>query len=72
MSRSRRPSGAFSSVSEECDECGRETSHEVDVELRTENPEADNPAHSREPYRVTECEVCETVETTRLNGGGPT
>lgn len=71
MSSTReRSSGAFSAVSEECDECEAETPHAVRVEVRTENPDADVPAASREPYRVTECETCGHETTTRMNGGG--
>lgn len=55
---------ACSKISEECADCERETTHEVAVELRTENPDS---TFSREPYRITECNVCGTTEEVRLN-----
>lgn len=49
---------------EECADCERETDHEVQVEIRTENPDS---TFSREPYRVTECQTCGATSTERLN-----
>jgi len=49
---------------EECPDCDCETQHAVRIELRTENPES---SFSREPYRVSQCTVCETETTTRMN-----
>lgn len=43
-----------------CDVCRRETPHPITIELRTENPTAENAAFSREPYRVATCRICET------------
>jgi len=57
-------SPAFSEVAEECDDCERETAHDVAVELRTENPDS---SFSREPYRVAECSVCGATTTRRMN-----
>ncbi|MFC4449808.1 hypothetical protein [Halorussus aquaticus] len=55
---------ASTETAEDCEECGRETVHAVTVELRAENPDS---TFSREPYRVSECTVCETETTTRMN-----
>lgn len=63
-SQGEAASRSFQSIIEECDDCERETPHEVSVQLRTENPES---SFSREPYRVSECTVCETETTTRMN-----
>ena len=60
-------SSAFSEVSEECDDCDRETIHEVRVELRTESEKRKNAEFSREPYRVAECQVCGETEEVRMN-----
>lgn len=60
-------SPAFSEVTEECDECDRETVHEISVELRTESPESENATFSREPYRIAECNVCGHSSEVRLN-----
>ncbi|SEA35919.1 hypothetical protein SAMN04488065_2814 [Haloplanus vescus] len=52
---------------ERCPDCGRETRHEVRVEIRTENPASSNAAFSREPYRVSVCDVCEAESIQRMN-----
>ncbi|WP_205410986.1 DUF7835 family putative zinc beta-ribbon protein [Halorussus rarus] len=52
---------------EECDDCERETPHEVAVEIRTESERRENAEFSREPYRVSECRICGTQTTTRMN-----
>ena len=54
-------------VSEGCTACGNETPHQVRVEIMTESSKTENAAFSREPYRVSECSVCGTTETTRMN-----
>jgi len=64
MSSTADTAGAFSELTEECADCERETVHEVAVEIRTENPDS---SFSREPYRVTECDVCGATEEVRLN-----
>jgi len=53
--------------SEECDECSRETPHEVSIRLRTESRKEENAEFSREPYRVTTCRVCGMETLTRMN-----
>lgn len=57
-------SGPFDEVTEECDGCERETTHTVTVELRQENPDS---TFSTEPYRVSECTVCGSETTRRMN-----
>lgn len=50
-----------------CEHCGRETSHWVRVEIRTESKTAANPAFSREPYRISVCSQCGEEEALRMN-----
>jgi hypothetical protein len=52
---------------EECASCGRETAHQVSVEIRTESQKEQNAEFSREPYRVSTCMVCGSEETVRMN-----
>jgi hypothetical protein len=54
-------------MSESCTECGRETPHEVSIQLLTESRKEENAEFSREPYRVATCRVCGTEETVRMN-----
>ncbi|MEZ3143169.1 hypothetical protein [Halobaculum sp. MBLA0143] len=61
-----QPAGT-DSVRERCRECGRETSHRVRVEIRTESEAAENAQFSREPYRVSTCTECGTESVTRMN-----
>jgi len=64
---STRPSGALSAITEECDDCGRETPHDVSVQIRTESQKCENAKFSREPYRITNCQTCGATSTERLN-----
>nr|WP_089649808.1 hypothetical protein [Halobacterium hubeiense] len=50
-----------------CAECGRETRHTVQVELRTESDKEENAKFSREPYRVATCANCGTEQARRMN-----
>ena len=50
-----------------CEDCGRETAHKVDVELRTESDESENAAFSREPYRIATCRSCDMTTARRMN-----
>jgi hypothetical protein len=52
---------------ETCEECGRSTPHTVSVRILTESGKRQNAEFSREPYRVTECRVCGTTSTRRMN-----
>lgn len=57
----------FSAMVELCDNCGRETSHSVSVEIRTESKKRENAEFSREPYRVTRCQSCGEEKSQRMN-----
>jgi hypothetical protein len=52
---------------EPCESCGRETPHEVRIEIRTESIERENAEFSREPYRVATCVDCGTESAIRMN-----
>lgn len=54
-------------MTEECEKCGRETPHEVSIELLTESTKEENAEFSREPYRVSTCRVCGTEMSVRMN-----
>ena len=54
-------------LTEECDDCDRQTPHTISVKILTESTQAENAQYSREPYRISECDVCGTVERTRMN-----
>ena len=57
----------FDGMLEECPSCGHETPHEVSVEIMTESSSPKNAEYSREPYRVSECQVCGTESALRMN-----
>ena len=52
---------------ESCSDCGSETPHEVAIEIRSESPEAEKAAASREPYRIATCLHCGTETAIRMN-----
>ena len=54
-------------MSETCEECNRETPHEVRIQLLTESKKDKNAQFSREPYRVSTCRACGAEETVRMN-----
>lgn len=54
-------------MAEPCTQCGRETPHEVSIQLRTESRKQENAEFSREPYRVATCRVCGSEESVRMN-----
>ena len=54
-------------LDEECDDCDRRTPHKVSVEMRTESDKPENAEFSREPYRVTECQICGAASEVRMN-----
>lgn len=56
----------FGETVEECPTCGRQTRHRVAIEIRKES-EGKNSAFSREPYRVTRCQVCGVKSSLRMN-----
>ncbi|AAG20066.1 MULTISPECIES: hypothetical protein [Halobacterium] len=57
----------FEGVTEYCERCGQTTTHQVAVELRTENTNTENAAFSREPYRVATCCECDAEHAQRMN-----
>ena len=59
--------GGSDGVTEHCPACGRETSHTVEVEIRTESEKEQNAQFSREPYRVSTCRACGEERTQRMN-----
>jgi rRNA maturation protein Nop10 len=54
-------------MSEVCTDCGRDTPHAVSVQIETESSKTENAEFSREPYRVSECQVCGATTSTRMN-----
>ena len=54
-------------MAETCEECNRETPHEVRIRLLTESKKEKNAQFSREPYRVSTCRACGAEETVRMN-----
>lgn len=58
---------SFQAITEACNECGRDTPHEVSVQIRTESQKRENAEFSREPYRVTECKNCGETSSQRMN-----
>jgi len=54
-------------MAERCEECDRETLHDVSIRLRTESQRAENAEYSREPYRVSTCRICGTERVLRMN-----
>ncbi|WP_458190786.1 DUF7835 family putative zinc beta-ribbon protein [Haladaptatus sp. NG-WS-4] len=57
----------FQSVTEHCENCNRNTTHQISVEIRTESKETENVKFSREPYRVALCEICGERTSQRMN-----
>jgi hypothetical protein len=56
-----------STITEECSDCSRQTPHEVTVTLLTESDKPENAEFSREPYRVSECQICGAQTQRRMN-----
>ena len=52
---------------EPCSDCGSEAPHTVAIEIRTESPDPEKAAASREPYRVATCLHCGDETTLRMN-----
>lgn len=52
---------------EDCTECDNQTPHDVRIELLTESTKQQNSEFSREPYRVSTCQMCGREETMRMN-----
>lgn len=64
MASQNHPSQA---MTEACEDCGRDTHHDVSVEIRTESRKKENAEFSREPYRVATCQVCGSTRSQRMN-----
>jgi len=58
---------AFTETTEQCKACGKQTPHDVRIEIQTESTKTENTEFSREPYRVTECVECGETENKRMN-----
>jgi len=54
-------------MTEYCETCGTDTLHQVSIQMRTESTRGENAAFSREPYRVAECQQCDSRTSTRMN-----
>jgi hypothetical protein len=54
-------------ILEHCEECGGERPHTVSIEILQESTDEHKAEYSREPYRVSVCEECETTERLRMN-----
>ncbi len=59
--------GTFDGMTEHCEHCGRETPHDVSVQIMTESSNPENAEYSREPYRVSECRICGAQTALRMN-----
>ena len=58
---------AFDGMAEHCEHCGRDTPHDVTVQIMTESSRPQNAEYSREPYRVSECRICGEQTALRMN-----
>ncbi|MCO8254706.1 hypothetical protein NKF26_12940 [Haladaptatus sp. AB618] len=67
MTATKSDDGFVTDIVESCPDCGRDTVHEVEIEIRTENEHSDNAAFSREPYRVSTCTGCGRTTAVRMN-----
>lgn len=63
----RRPTADDDGDLEPCESCGRETPHEIRIEIRTESAKRENARYSREPYRVATCLRCGAESAIRMN-----
>jgi len=59
------PPQFYDTQQEDCASCGRVVEHHVRLEVVTENEEYGG----RQPYRITECQVCGSVEKERIGVG---
>ncbi|RBI58613.1 hypothetical protein DMJ13_26145 [halophilic archaeon] len=50
-----------------CESCAVQTPHDVSIELRTESEKDNNAKFSREPYRITQCQMCGETTSQRMN-----
>lgn len=54
-------------VTEHCTQCEQTTPHRVSVEILTESSQVEHSEFSREPYRVSVCQVCGERTELRMN-----
>ncbi|WP_330630884.1 DUF7835 family putative zinc beta-ribbon protein [Halocatena halophila] len=54
-------------IHELCGDCGRSTPHDVSVTILTESSKQENAQFSREPYRVSVCQICGSETSLRMN-----
>lgn len=47
--------------------CNQETLHDVSIEIKTESKKRENAKFSREPYRTTQCLICGSRHSQRMN-----
>ncbi len=52
---------------ETCKTCGVTGTHDVRIEIQMENPDSPYAGQSREPYRITTCHECGSVNEQRMN-----
>jgi len=64
---STRTDDADGTMTEPCERCGRNTPHDVSIQLRTESQRSENAEFSREPYRVAVCRRCGDDQAIRMN-----
>lgn len=64
---STRLDDADGGMTERCETCGRDTPHDVSIQLRTESRQEENAEFSREPYRVSTCRRCGADRSIRMN-----
>ncbi|MFQ3285698.1 MAG: hypothetical protein ACI9TI_001826 [Natronomonas sp.] len=67
MIMSTRLDDVDSGMTERCETCGRDTPHDVSIQLRTESRQEENAEFSREPYRVSTCRRCGAERSIRMN-----
>lgn len=61
------PQESINAMTEKCERCGLATLHEVTVQILNESPDGENAEFSREPYRISECQVCGSTDAVRMN-----
>ncbi|MFH5801793.1 hypothetical protein [Haladaptatus sp. CMAA 1911] len=57
----------FQTLTELCENCNRETPHDVTLEIKKESKKQQNAEFSREPYRTTRCLICGDTHSQRMN-----
>ncbi|MFH5802249.1 hypothetical protein [Haladaptatus sp. CMAA 1911] len=57
----------YQTIVELCENCGRNTVHQISIEIRTESTKKENAEFSREPYRIATCQQCGRTTSQRMN-----